>query len=584
MADIAKRRITELSKAAVVLPDDDIIILQNGRSLKATVSQLTLASVDVSVDAIEGLQDLLDDKVDYTELDEKSDKNHKHVIDDVTDASEFSKNFIRANGNAEATNLLNTFDAENSGIVPNFVAGDEFTVLTSQGWKNRNVGTHENSGLAVSFSENSGFDVSLDLANLEQAPEPSSDIDYILPIYHQNSQTHYKHDLSIFARKIHKHTINDIDLLSTELDKRLEKANNLSDVADADTALGNIGGTEIGKGVFKSKDTDEVLEHIGLKSGKNNINVYSIADAPIGVERNLLLNGSFRYWPRGYSISGLGHNAAGWRTKVYSGNSTGSITVSRGNFSLGYEGIEGTPISYMRLTGSNFNSNDLFIETFIEDVATLSEKDATLSFWIRSGALRNVRCYITQNFGTGGTPSSEVRTMIIDNQVADEDWTKIVVPFTMPTIQGKIMGSNENSSYIKLGICLREGNFGIALGTSYVDITQAQLEPGPNATIFEPRPIWLEEQFYSRYFQRLDIRTKNYASENNQQIVSSGSFAGHMRTVPTVKITERVKNNIQSALVFPKSSHGYDVNYDITSLGLYESDMTVEFSSEFLND
>lgn len=584
MADIVKRRITELSRSAVVLPNDEVIILQNGRSLRASVSQLALAQVDVNVDAIEGLNDRLNDKVNYDELDEKADKVHNHTLDDLTDVSAFGKDVVKTADNKALTAILNVFDENSAGVVPNFGTTNSEVILTSNGWKNRNIKYVPAGGLKVTPNDASGISIELDVNDLEQTPEITNDIDFVFPLYHINSQKHYKSDLSVFARKAHKHDISDVNLLDDNLDKKVDKEQNLSDIADKDQALTNLGLTTIGKGVSTAVNTDDALNAVGLHSGENNINVFSIANSPIGVSRNIIPNGGFRYWPRGNEIVGLGHNAAGWRTKVYNGNGAGAITSSKVNFTLGDEGVDGTPLSYLRLAGSNFTSNDLSLECFIEDVSTMSGKNVNLSFWIKASVLREIRCYVTQNFGTGGTPSTEVKTLVSGNESVNTEWKKISIPFTMPSIQGKIIGDNLNSSYIKIAICVREGNFGINLGTGNIDITQVQLEPGQNATIFESRTVWEEEQRYGRYFQKIPVHIKNVATQSNQEVIISGNYVANMRTSPTVTITENTKTNITSAIILPTSTISYDVVYNIPATGVYESNIVATFSSEFLND
>ena len=219
-----------------------------------------------------------------------------------------------------------------------------------------------------------------------------------------------------------------------------------------------------------------------------------LTNGQIGGRRNVIINGGFQIWQRATSITSAGFSSDRWRSTTGSG---GAYTVSRQEFTTGQTDVPSNPKYFFRhaqttaFTNTGFNSD----RTRIEDVRTLSGQLCTLTWYMKADASRTVRVNITQDFGTGGSPSSDVDTTIVSSQAITTSWAEYTVTFTMPSINGKTIGSNEDS-FIELGFDYRaEVN-----NTFTIDIANVQLEAG-QATPFENRSYGEELYLCQRYFE-----------------------------------------------------------------------------------
>ena len=220
-----------------------------------------------------------------------------------------------------------------------------------------------------------------------------------------------------------------------------------------------------------------------------------LTNSQIGGRRNIVINGGFQCWQRGTSITSSGFSADRWRSTT---GSSGAMTVSRQEFTAGQTDVPSNPKYFFRhaqttaFTNTGFNSD----RTRIEDVRTLAGQLCTLTWYMKADASRTVRVNITQDFGTGGSPSSDVETAIVSSQAITTSFVEYTVTFTMPSISGKTIGSNEDS-FIELGFDYRaEVN-----NTFTIDIANVQLEAG-QATPFENRSFGEELALCQRYFHK----------------------------------------------------------------------------------
>jgi hypothetical protein len=141
-------------------------------------------------------------------------------------------------------------------------------------------------------------------------------------------------------------------------------------------------------------------------------------------------------------------------------------------------------------------SNYVIARHAIEGVDTLSGKTATLSFWAKADANKNIAVELQQYFGTGGSPSTSVNDA----------------------------GSTYDSRSASLG--QQSGTF---------DIAQVQLEEGSAATPFEQRPIGLEFGLCERYYQNLGSLYPGHINTGNTTAIRFVvPFSVYMRTSPTV--------------------------------------------------
>ena len=221
-----------------------------------------------------------------------------------------------------------------------------------------------------------------------------------------------------------------------------------------------------------------------------------LTSSQLGGRRNVVINGGFQCWQRATSITSSGFSADRWRSTTGSG---GAMTVSRQSFTAGQTDVPNNPKYFFRhaqttaFTNTGYNSD----RTRIEDVRTLSGQTCTLSWYMKADASRTVRVNITQDFGSGGSPSADVETAIVSSQAITTSWAEYTVTFTMPSISGKTIGTNEDS-FIELGFDYRaEVN-----NTFTIDIANVQLESGSVATPFEDRSFGEELALCQRYYYK----------------------------------------------------------------------------------
>ena len=252
-----------------------------------------------------------------------------------------------------------------------------------------------------------------------------------------------------------------------------------------------------------------------------------LTNSQIGGRRNVVINGGFQCWQRGTSITASGFSADRWRSTTGSG---GAITVSRQEFAEGQTDVPSNPKYFFRhaqttaFTNTGFNSD----RTRIEDVRTLSGQLCTLTWYMKADASRTVRVNITQDFGGGGSPSSDVETAIVSSQAITTSWAEYTVTFTMPSISGKTIGSDEDS-FIELGIDYRaEVN-----NTFTIDIANVQLEAG-QATPFENRSFGEELALCQRYFELLNGGIAMGASDSATTTQASVQYKQSKRTGATI--------------------------------------------------
>jgi hypothetical protein len=259
-------------------------------------------------------------------------------------------------------------------------------------------------------------------------------------------------------------------------------------------------------------------------SGITTINTTSINGGPLAGMRNAIINGNFDIWQRGTSFTGSEYGADRWR---HSRVGT-THTVTQQPFTLGQTNVPGEPTYYCRTVVSSVAGagNYAVLLQWMEDVRTFAGQQVTVSFWAKADATKNIAVELSQVFGSGGSPSTNVNSIGTTKISIGTTWQKVTVAATMPSISGKTLGTNGNSR-LGFNIWLEAGSdfnartdtLGQQSGT--FEIAQVQLEPGPVATAFEKRPIGTELALCQRYFN------KSYAVETNPGIVTtSGQLAG----------------------------------------------------------
>jgi hypothetical protein len=308
-----------------------------------------------------------------------------------------------------------------------------------------------------------------------------------------------------------------------------------------------------------------------------NLQGASINGGPLAGFRNAIINGNFDVWQRGTSFTGSEYGADRW----LSSRSGSTHTVTRQPFTLGQTDVPSQPTYYIQTIVSSVAgaSNNSALNQRFEDVRTFAGQQVTLSFWAKADASKNIAVEFVQNFGTGGSPSAGVQGISVTKVALTTSWQKITVTTTLPSISGKTLGTDENSSlrliiYFDAGsdFDTRTDTLGQQSGT--FDIAQVQIEAGPVATPFERRSIGTELALCQRYFQTmtaasLSCQTFKYmAGARTGSFAGGGTFSPQMRTAPSVTTAFTTLTNCTEG-THNITSTGIGINADVTGAGNY---------------
>jgi hypothetical protein len=222
--------------------------------------------------------------------------------------------------------------------------------------------------------------------------------------------------------------------------------------------------------------------------------------------RNKIINGNFDIWQRGTSQTSSGYGSVDrWACS----NSGSTKTASRQAFTLGQTDVPNNPKYFMRHVVTSVADAGNFVTkaTKIEGVETLAGSTATLSFWAKADASKNIAVEFGQSFGSGGSPSTLITGIESQLVALTTSWAKYTITLSVPSISGKTLGTDGNDFlevrfWFDAGSNLnaRAASLGQQSGT--FDIAQVQIEEGSVATPFEHRPIGLELSLCQRYYLR----------------------------------------------------------------------------------
>lgn len=244
--------------------------------------------------------------------------------------------------------------------------------------------------------------------------------------------------------------------------------------------------------------------------------------------RQAIINGNFDVWQRGTSFSQAvlgdagnryGYTADRWYNQFYGGvGNSGdyTVTVSQQAFTLGQTDVPNEPKYFHRvaITGVatlGSNTGVLITTQKIESVRTLAGKKATVSFYAKADVNRTIGVVLSQNFGTGGSPSAHVEATESTTVNLTTSWQKFTVTFNVPSISGKTLGTTAGTDCLELAFvyykqdnnvyAVPSGAIGAHAASTY-DIAQVQLCAGDVALPFQPKGFEEELRACMRYFEK----------------------------------------------------------------------------------
>jgi hypothetical protein len=314
--------------------------------------------------------------------------------------------------------------------------------------------------------------------------------------------------------------------------------------------------------------------------GINQLPVAPAVGNPYGF-RNKIRNGDFSVWQRGIgpfsTITGSAftYAADGWFFDMTSTSTSATGFMARGVVTPGTGASRYA--SLIQVTGQNDTTYDYCAVTqMIEGVETLQGKKVTLSFESAVGTGTGlVGVEINQNFGSGGSPSTEV-SQTLTPQSLNTTQTRKFITFTMPSITGKTRGTN-NDDYVAVKFWFSAGSIfntnsgSIGVQNNTWTLSRVQLEEGPVATPFEELPWALQTAWNQRYYYRWTAQTANDVvgwgtTSNATQAYIYRQFPVTMRAAPTYgtagafNISDRLANYPATASIAQSvSPHAADL-------------------------
>jgi hypothetical protein len=313
-----------------------------------------------------------------------------------------------------------------------------------------------------------------------------------------------------------------------------------------------------------------------LKTTYANGDVYSASDvndtngtinttaAPYAAGKNKFINGDFFINQRGFtSTTTTGtYGLDRWFLTC----ADGTVTYSVQAFTPGAApvvGYESANFARVVTTGQTLSSASARLRQSIENVRTFAAQTITVSFWAKSATgTPKVALEFIQNFGTGGSPSSNV-THYAGQATIGTTWQRYSVTTTIPSISGKTVGSTANTSALEFLLYVSAGsNFDARTGTLGIqsntfDIWGVQIEAGSTATAFQTATgtIGGELALCQRYFQAYGT------GENQYEAIAPGSSAS---TTLHIAYT----NLLVSMRVAPSLSYSALADFEVSFPGL----------------
>jgi hypothetical protein len=299
----------------------------------------------------------------------------------------------------------------------------------------------------------------------------------------------------------------------------------------------------------KARNIAELANDISVDSNRDVTLSNLRSDQPMTF-RNRIINGNFDIWQRGESQQSSGYGSADRWSLQHSGSTK---TASQQAFTAGQTEVPGNPKYYLHHEVSSVAGTGNYCAPIqrIEGVETLAGQTATISFWAKADANKNIATEISQRFGTGGSPSAGVDGIGVTTHALTTSWQKFTATVSIPSISGKTIGSDGNDRFDLLFWFEAGSDFNSRTnslgqpnnGTTYeVDIAQVQVEEGSVPTPFEHRPYGTELALCQRYFQRFE-------STNTDAAIGFGMTTSATRAIIYVpwKVTMRAAPTISAS-------------------------------------
>jgi len=258
--------------------------------------------------------------------------------------------------------------------------------------------------------------------------------------------------------------------------------------------------------------------------------------------RNQLLNSGFWRATRATTFSSpaaSSYTLDGWVID-YDGTPVG-LEVSQQAFTLGQTDVAWEPRYHARVVVASASGMTAFsFSQRLEDVRRFSGRSCCLSVWakVSTGTIA-LTAKVDQDFGTGGSPSSNVVTNCNTedaSQTVTTTWQRFRFRFVVPSVSGKTLGSggNDHTDII----------FSLPLNSGFtLDLAEPQFEYGLTDSPWDrhSKDLTAEEALCARYLRSIP-RTLNRIY-NDFAVVSTANLLDSivkypaMRTAPALVVS-----------------------------------------------
>ena len=329
--------------------------------------------------------------------------------------------------------------------------------------------------------------------------------------------------------------------------------------------------------------------------------------------KNKFINADFAINQRGFT-STTSSNTYGF-DRWKSLQSGGTSTYSAQTFTLGAAPVAGYEAkNYARIvtSGQSAVSDYSTFDQVIESVRTFAGQTVTVSFWAKAATgTPKIAVSASQNFGTGGSPSSVVITYG-GQATLSTSWARYSVTMAIPSISGKTLGTTAGTDSLEILFWVSAGSNNnaytgsLGIQNNTFDFWGAQIEYGSTATPFQlasggsPQA---ELAMCQRYYYR-QTSASNYTyfgggfAASTTQAKWLAKLPVTMRTSPSFSISNATNLNIgavasqsvttitldqanpDSVGLFANCTSGLVAGQSIMIIGNNSSAPYIEYSSE----
>jgi hypothetical protein len=260
----------------------------------------------------------------------------------------------------------------------------------------------------------------------------------------------------------------------------------------------------------RARDVADVQENLGG------------AVPPFAAGKNKIINGDFNINQRGFTS-----NSGGYGFDRFAGaNSGGTATFSAQTFTIGTAPVAGYEAkNFFRcvVSGQSAAGDYAIQRQLIESVRTFAGQTVTLSLWAKANTAASFAVDLYQQFGSGGSPSSQV-DIAGSKTAVTTSWARYSFTFNVPSLSGKTIGTDNNDHlgirvWSSAGSTYNSQTNSLGIQAITLDIWGVQLEAGSVATAFQTATGSIQGELAAcqRYFAI-------YSGDND--VIGSGGVTG----------------------------------------------------------